>query len=199
MLYLSFTFRDIWSEAFGTSQLPVLTVGDLRARYGRSIGRGGGGTVCFRSLAVGIYGPASPFTLHTRDTPCSASTLMRAYSDFVIRGLGLQPRTHYARKAPSNEVVVAYIDRRAPSRIFCDESRSIAPCSLWSDEADHRSIARRISNSDELIASLRSLEQESFPNGAAVKFRVIDYSTMPLKEQIAADLDVDVMVRKIHL
>jgi hypothetical protein len=33
--------------------------------------------VCFRQLAVGIYGPAAPITVASWDTPCSKTALVR--------------------------------------------------------------------------------------------------------------------------
>jgi hypothetical protein len=154
--------------------------------------------VCFRSLAVGIYGPASPFTLHSRETTCSAATVLRAYSDYVIRGLGLQRSSHYARPAPSKEVVVAYVDRRSSSQVLCDDSRGIVPCSVWRGLFADGNATRRISNSEELVRALRALGNESFPNGAAVKFIEIDYASLPLADQIRADLEIDVMVRRVR-
>ena len=37
---------------------------------------------------------------------------MRAYSDFVIRGLGLQEFTHYAQPEPNRTIVITYMARR---------------------------------------------------------------------------------------
>lgn len=39
---------------------------------------------------MGIYGPAAPITIHTWETPCHGTALVRAYSDYIIRGLNLQ-------------------------------------------------------------------------------------------------------------
>ena len=46
--------------------------------------------VCYKQLAIGIYGPAAPITVASWDTPCSHTALVRAYSDYVIRRMNLQ-------------------------------------------------------------------------------------------------------------
>ena len=33
--------------------------------------------VCFKQLAIGIYGPAAPMTVASWDTPCSHTALVR--------------------------------------------------------------------------------------------------------------------------
>ena len=38
---------------------------------------------------------------------------VRAYADFVVRGLGLQAQTHYAQPRPARTVTVTYMARRA--------------------------------------------------------------------------------------
>ena len=38
--------------------------------------------------------------------------LVRAYSDFVIRGLGLQEFAHYAQPEPNRTIVITYMARR---------------------------------------------------------------------------------------
>lgn len=68
--------------------------------------------VCYKQLAVGIYGPAAPVTVASWDTPCSRTALVRAYSDYVIRGLNMQGMTHYASPEPSKVVVVTFMARR---------------------------------------------------------------------------------------
>ncbi|CAN0473902.1 unnamed protein product, partial [Ascophyllum nodosum] len=45
-------------------------------------------------------------------TPCFHTGLVRAYSDFVIRGLALQGETRYA-SPPSKKVVVTWMARRS--------------------------------------------------------------------------------------
>lgn len=81
-------YRSIWEKVF-SGKYAVKDAWDIRARFGRSPRH----RVCFRDLTVGIYGPAAPITIHTWETPCRGTALVRAYSDFVIRGLNLQVRS----------------------------------------------------------------------------------------------------------
>jgi len=88
--------RPIWAKPF-SGKYPVLDAWDLRTRFGHSTSATSSATrsssphrVCFRDLTVGIYGPAAPITIHTWETPCRGTALVRAYSDYIIRGLGLQ-------------------------------------------------------------------------------------------------------------
>jgi hypothetical protein len=45
-----------------------------------------------------------------------------------------------------------------------------------------------VSNEAEVVAALRSLEGQTFPNGAAVRFQDVDYNVLSFKEQIKIDL-----------
>jgi len=91
-LYPKGPFWDIWSRVFAGKR-PPLTAWDLKTKYK-------GGKVCYRDLALGIYGPASPITVASWRTPCKHTPLVRAYSDFVIRYLALfNPPTTTTTKA----------------------------------------------------------------------------------------------------
>ena len=102
-LYPAGPFWELWSKAFSGGATgpgavgghPVLTAFDLGARFA-------GKRVCFRDVAVGIYGPAAPITVASWDTPCSRTALVRAYSDFVLRGMGLQVRPEPNPNSKSN-------------------------------------------------------------------------------------------------
>ena len=120
-------FWEMWSEVYsqGTDahsttlapSMTAMTAWDLRNSYGQKKSTINTGKnqyqVCFKQLAIGIYGPAAPVTVASWDTPCSHTALVRAYSDYVIRGLGLHPRTHYHHPSPLKTVVVTYMARRA--------------------------------------------------------------------------------------
>lgn len=75
----------MWAKPFSGSR-PTLDAWNIRQLYGSRPDY----RVCFRELAVGIYGPASPITVASWETPCSNTALVRAYSDYIIRGLDLQ-------------------------------------------------------------------------------------------------------------
>ena len=122
---------------------------------------------------------------------------MRAYSDYVIRGLNLQQSTHYAQVAPSNQVVVTYMARRAssewPEKRFCDSQRTFFLCDLWS-HFGIRSLGRMVSNDREVVNTLKTLETMTFANGANVLFQDVDYNLLTFEEQIKTDLATDIMV-----
>ena len=153
--------------------------------------------VCYKHLAIGIYGPAAPITVASWDTPCSHTALVRAYSDYVIRGLGLHPTTHYAQPTPSTTITVTYMARRAssewPEKKFCSDTSSFFLCRLWANFGVRR-LGRMVSNDQEVVAALRGLEQKTFPNGCKVKFQDVDFNVLSFTEQIAVDLATDVMV-----
>jgi hypothetical protein len=80
----------MWEKVFSDTY-PALTAWDITSKYIlNSNNKHHEHRVCFRELAVGIYGPAAPITVASWDTPCSSTALVKAYSDFVIRGLNLQ-------------------------------------------------------------------------------------------------------------
>ena len=153
--------------------------------------------MCFKQLAIGIYGPAAPITVASWNTPCSRTALVRAYSDYVIRGLNLQHFTHYAQSNPSNKVVVTYMARRAssewPEKRFCDSEHSFFLCDLWA-HFGIRSLGRMVSNDKEVVNTLKTLESMTFGNGAKVVFQDVDYNLLTFEEQIKTDLATDIMV-----
>ncbi|KAH8065127.1 hypothetical protein JL722_2033 [Aureococcus anophagefferens] len=150
-------------------------------------------------VAIGILGAAAPTTLHTSNTRCKASSVVRAYSDFVIRGLGLQGAARYA--APDGDpkdVVVTFLARRSssewPEKRFCDSETSFFDCAKL-QHLGVRGLGRTIKNDAEVVRALKSLETRSFANGARVRFRDVDYNLLSFEDQIKVDLDTDVMGR----
>lgn len=156
--------------------------------------------MCFKQLAVGIYGPASPVTVISFNTQCSSTALVRAYSDFVIRGMNLQTRTLYASSAAvarRTKVTVTFMARRAstvwPEKRFCNDTHSFFQCSLW-ESFGVRALGRMLRNEADVIAGLRALEKEAYSNGARVTVRDVDYNLLTFREQIETDVTTDVMV-----
>ena len=45
-----------------------------------------------------------------------------------------------------------------------------------------------------VLASLRTLQEETFGNGAEVEIRDVDYNLLSFEDQIRNDLETDVMV-----
>jgi hypothetical protein len=115
----------------------VLTAWEASAKYGAA-------NVCFRELIPAIVGPAMPFTLHTTLTKCEGAPLLRAYADWVVRGLGLQAATHFARPTPPRTLVVTFMARRSsvpwPERAFCDER--YFRCALFAHLQGERALKR---------------------------------------------------------
>lgn len=136
----------MWKKVYSSDngQLPAMTAWDLKNKF-RSIGNGKTNKICFKKLAVGIYGPAAPITVASWDTPCKKTALVRAYSDYVIRGLNLQHLTHYASEKPSKTITVTYMARRPskewPEKKYCSSTDSFFTCSYW-DNFGQRNLGR---------------------------------------------------------
>lgn len=211
ILYFSFLllspprFRDIWSRVYSSGpdkeRHAALTAFDMKERFGHvEEGR----KVCFKELAVGIYGPAAPITVASWDTPCSKTALVRAYADYVIRGLGhdVVMDTHYAQKKPLDFVTITYMARRPsaqwPERKYCDDEKSFFVCKLW-DKFGQRALGRMIRNDDEFVENLKLLEtngvtDEKTGRHIKVKFNNVDYNVLSFEEQIRTDLKTDIMI-----
>lgn len=181
-LYPEGPFWDVWSKVFSSGGLPALTAFDLSKKFK-------GKRVCFRDIAINIYGPAAPITVASWDTQCKRTAILRGYSDLVIRGMGLQNSTHYAASAPSKRVVVTFLARRAssewPEKRFCDDIGSFFECALWAGPRwGIRSLGRMVKNEADLIAGLKTLEAHAFRNGAAVTVNVVDYNLLSFRDQV---------------
>ena len=191
--------RDMWKKPFGLVH-STMTAWDLKKRFGHI--RNGKKTTCYKKLIVGIYGPASPLTVCSWNTNCRSSALVKAYSDFVIRGMGLQGLSHYASPTPSKEVRILYMARRSssewPEKRFCDDNNSFFLCDIWKDWG-LRSLQRTMKNEDKLLESLQQLESQTFINGAKVVVRDVDYNLLSFEDQIKSDLQTDVMVKLLIL
>ena len=145
----------------------------------------------------GIYGPAAPVTIATWNNPCFKTALVRAYSDFVIRGLNIHRNSHYFELRPRKKVQVTFMARRAsvewPEKHYCSDSDSFFKCKFW-DSFGIRTLGRMVVNEKELIDSLKMLENEHFVNGAEVHVVDVDYNLLSLEEQIKNDINTDIMV-----
>jgi hypothetical protein len=202
----------MWTKVFSPKSSPahqVLTSWDFRLKYGSDPES----RVCFRRAAVGIFGPAAPITVASWNTPCHRTALIRAYSDYVIRGMGLQDETHYAQAKPEKTITITvensasfahflflyqYLARRAysewPEKRFCDDLNSYFKCEYWSHMGG-RIIGRMIQNDAELVEGLKSLETEK-PGGVDVRFNDVDFNKLSFEDQIRVDLKTDIMVLK---
>ncbi|KAH8048101.1 hypothetical protein JL722_12698 [Aureococcus anophagefferens] len=130
-------------------------------------------------------------------TSRKASSIVRAYSDYVVRGLGFAPESRYASTQDPMRVVVTFMARRSsgewPEKRFCDSARSFFDCAKLG-HLGIRKLGRSVRNDGEVVRALKSLEGRAFPNGARVTVRDVDYSSLSFEDQIKTNLDTDVMV-----
>lgn len=182
------------SDVTAGGAMTAMTAWDLRQRF-QHVPKGK--KVCFRDLAIGIYGPAAPVTVASWDTPCKHTALVRAYSDYVIRGLQLQGSTHYARPSPSDTIVVTYMARRPsrewPEKKYCDSEHSFFLCHLWEGFGERR-LGRMVSNDQEVVKALKGLEGATMGGGKKIVVQDVDYNILTFEQQIATDLATDVMI-----
>lgn len=188
-LYPKGPFWPMWSKVFKGNREP-LSAWEIAQKYGNK-------NVCFDNAAIAILGAAAPITVASWNTPCSSSAVVRAYSDYVIHGLGLAGQSRYVQLRDPKRVVVTYLARRSatewPEKRFCDSEHSFFLCERMA-HLSIRKLGRSIKNDGAVVAALRSLTDAQFGNGAVVEVRDVDYSTLTLEEQIEIDLDTDVMV-----
>ena len=203
-----------------------MTSWDLRYQFGNkqstsnsgsNAAKGVNNRVCYRNLAMGIYGPAAPICVISWNTPCSHTALLRAYSDFIIRGMNLQSYSHYASKSPSKTITITYMARRAssvwPEKKYCDDKNSFFKCELWKDFGV-RSLGRMVRNDADMVNTLISTFSTTSNSGVSnnnakdliysllgrkdieVITRDVDYNLLTFEEQIKVDLTTDIMVSK---
>lgn len=174
--------------------MTAMTAWDLRQKYQHLPA---GKKVCFTDLAISIYGPAAPVTVASWDTPCSKTALVRAYSDYVIRGLQLQGHTHYARETPLDTIVVTYMARRPskewPEKKYCDSKNSFFLCELWAGFGERR-LGRMVSNDAAVVEALKGLQGQQIGNAKKIIVQDVDYNILTFEEQIRIDLNTDIMI-----
>ena len=172
-----------------------MTGWDLNTKYDQKVTKKSKSTVCFKSLATNIYGPAAPITVASWNTPCKRTALVRAYSDFIIRGLNLQAYAHVMQSKPSRTIKVVYLSRRSsgkwPEKKYCGEN-TFFKCHHWTDS--NRKLGRTVKNDEEVIEALKKIETMHFDNNAGVTIEAIDYGTLDFKDQIRKNLEIDIMI-----
>ena len=136
-------------------------------------------------------------TVASWDTPCTHTALVRAYSDFILRGLQLQQHSHYAQPSPSRTITITYMSRRPskewPERKYCDSTHSFFLCELWANFGE-RKLGRMIHNDAEVVRALKGLEDRKFPNADRIIVNDVDYNVLTFEEQIRTDLHTDIMI-----
>ena len=133
------------------------------------------------------------------NTFCSRTALVRAYSDFMIRGLQLQTDSHYARPEPEKTVTVTYMARRAysvwPEKKFCNDTHSYFKCHFWANRGK-RKIGRMIKNDEAIVEAFKQFTHHD-KDGKRVKviFNDADFNKHnTFRDQIAMDLKTDLLV-----
>jgi hypothetical protein len=133
------------------------------------------------------------------NTFCSRTALVRAYADFVIRGLQLQSESHYAKAAPEDTVTITYMARRAysewPEKKFCNDTNSYFKCKHW-EKMGMRKIGRMIKNDQAIVEAFKSFTHHE-KNGKTIKvvFNDADFNKhKTFRDQIAMDLKTDILV-----
>ena len=206
--------RDVWGKVFGRGLKakdpkqfqsavqsgakigkPAMTAWDLRNQYGKNK-RGEldpKRRICYKQLAVGVIGAASPICTISFDTKCTHTSLIRAYSDFMIRGMNLQSLTHYAKASPEQTIMITFMARRAsalwPEKRYCSNNASYFKCELWA-EWGVRSHGRMVRNEQEILDKLR----QELASDSSITIRDVDYNVLSFEEQIKLDLSTDIMV-----
>mmetsp|Transcript_5557 Transcript_5557/g.15531 ORF Transcript_5557/g.15531 Transcript_5557/m.15531 type:complete len:399 (-) Transcript_5557:538-1734(-) len=189
-LYPKGPFWAVWEKVFGKGRPPLLAW-DIREKYGDK-------KVCFKNIAMGIYGPAATITLAGFNTPCSHGAVVRAYSDVFLRGLNLHSAALRATPASQDpkKVVVTWMARRPsvnwPEKNFCDDS-TFFKCHYF-QRLGVRQLQRQVKNEAEVTAKLKELERETYRNGAVVEVRIQDYNLLTFEQQLANDVETDIMV-----
>jgi protein O-GlcNAc transferase len=180
-------FEAIWRQAFGFGNA-ALTAWEVKDKYG-------GKRVCFKQAIVGVYGPASPFCIMATDTGCQSSPLMRAYSDFVTRGMDLARYTYNVHKKPSPVVVINWMARRSsvkwPERTFCDEH--YFKCNLF-QHLKERSLSRVVTNDKECVQHLKKVAEDTKVDGKVLFFIDADYNLLPFEMQMRYNLMTDILI-----
>jgi hypothetical protein len=173
-LYPKGPFWPVWSEVFDGGQHPPLTAWDIAQRYGKVPSQK---QLCFSEFALSITGPAAPITLAGFPTDCFGGATVRAYADFMIRGLGLQDKTLYANrfgsapdhtKKKKDRYNIMFVTRRPsvvwPERAYCSDSEgtdgSFFKCRDWEHRSGNRPLERMVDNEDEVLAALEVLAAE---------------------------------------
>lgn len=192
-LYPRGPFWSMWSDVFSHGH-DTMTSWDLKKKFSPKDDNKHN-YICFKKVAMGIYGPAAPTTICSWDTSCTRTALVRSYSDFVIRSMNLQQFTHYSQPQPSQEIVITYMSRRAtkewPEKKYCDSQNSFFLCQYW-ENFGPRQLGRMVRNDAEVVAALKSFAANYRAKKVVIKD--VDFNVLTLKEQIKVDLETDLMI-----
>ena len=138
---------------------------------------------CHRKIIIGIFGPASPLTVHSKVTQCRRSPLVRAYARWAWHAFDLAPRQ---RPAPGERLRLLWMSRRAstlwPERAYCDD-RYFA-CAEWA-HLGVRKTKRVLDNDAAVVAALQARPELNVTSA--------DFSAVPFERQVAEAAAADIL------
>ena len=159
-------FESLWKHLFPD----VRTAWEMRVEN----------ATCYKSVIVGIYGPASPLTLINLNSNCFRSPLVRAYARWVWSSFGLSPQPQHNRSR------LLWMSRqpsvRWPERAYCDDR--YFRCEDWT-HLGIRSIARVLNNDAEVVAALAARSE--------LQVVGVDFNKLPFEEQVGRVAASDIM------
>ena len=138
---------------------------------------------CYRRVVVGIFGPASPLTLHREATRCTRSPLVRAYASWVKGGFGVAA---HPRPKQGAERRLLWLSRLVsalwPEQAYCDDRYFV--CADW-QHLGVRQLKRVLANDAAVVAALR----------AQPGLRVVaaDFAALPFEQQVAEAAAADIL------
>ena len=140
---------------------------------------------CYRTLLIGIYGPASPLTLNTHRTQCFGSPLVRAYTQWVWASFNIlnaqQPQS-------SSSSLLLWLSRQSsvidPRLAFCDDHFFV--CADWK-HLGVRQLERIVSNEAEVVDALRHVSEPQ------LNVTVSDFNLLPFDEQLQQVVAADIL------
>ena len=166
-LYPLGPFESLWRHLFRD----VCTAWDIKEEASR----------CYRTILVGIYGPASPLTLNTHRTACARSPLVRACARWVWASFRLWPIIE------TQQPVLLWQSRQSsvidPRRAFCDDS--FFACADWA-HLGIRALERIVSNEAAMLDALRGLSEPQ-PLAVSVADNLLPFDEQ-LQRVVAADI-----------
>ena len=80
---------------------------------------------------------------------------------------------------------------------FCNSDSSFFLCSLW-EKFGIRPLQRQIRNDDDVVKGLKSLEAETYRNGAQVVFNNPDFNLLCITDQVIAHVCVSLSLSLSH-
>lgn len=182
----------IWDKAFG----PAHSAWEMKQRYGNK-------NVCYQNLMMGMPGASHPICQTAASNECRDSHLIKAYADFVVRGLNLQLETPYA-KPPKTTLVITWIARKVsdkwPEAQHCEDGDTFWKCELLNATGSFyerkRPLGRMIANEISLTDAIKEKFEKVTPPAPYkdIKVNYVDFIPLTLEKQVATIVATDIMI-----